>query len=257
MKNWLNYFKSNRIHRREIPWEREINVQPRLLRPLIRSLQRFQVGESGEGHHLRRQAVKSGDADYQAAIDLFIKEEQEHARLMAEVLKKLNAPLLGHHWSDGCFILLRRLFGLHHELLVLLIPEMIAKRYFRALCDGFADPTLQAVCGQILYDEEGHLAFHVDYLQRTFASHSLVARVLLRACWRVVFRAACLVVIVDHRAVLQGAGVSAATFWWDCGLIFDEVAAGIFSCAPTPAISRIAITLRPESDLSKASPQPI
>jgi hypothetical protein len=195
--------------------------------------------------------------DYQAAIDLFIKEEQEHARLMAEVLKRLKAPLLAHHWSDVCFVLLRRLFGLHHELLVLLIPEMIAKRYFRALRDGFADPTLRAVCGQILHDEEGHLAFHVDYLQQAFASHSLAARALLRAFRRVVFRAACLVVIVDHRAVLSGTGVSAATFWWDCGLIFDEVAAGIFSCAPTPAISRIGVSLKPELNLSKQSPQAV
>ncbi len=133
MKNWLNYFKSNRIQRQDIPSDHEINIEPNLRGPLIRSLQRFQVGESGEGHHLRRQAAKSGDADYQAAIDLFIKEEQEHARLMACVLRKLNAPLIEHHWSDACFILLRRLFGLHHELLVLLMPEMIAKRYFRAL----------------------------------------------------------------------------------------------------------------------------
>ncbi len=257
MKNWLNYFISNRIHRHEIPWDRELNVESSLRRGLIRSLQRFQVGESGEGHHLRRQAARSADADYRAAIDLFIKEEQEHARLMAEVLKKLKAPLLAHHWSDICFVLLRRLFGLHHELLILLIPEMIAKRYFRALRDGFADPTLRAVCGQILHDEEGHLAFHVDYLQQALASHSLAARALVRACWRVVFRAVCLVVTIDHRLVLQGTGVSAVTFWWDCGLIFDEVAAGIFSCAPTPAITRIAAALRPEFSLSKPSPEPV
>src|SRR5260370_32900502 len=111
MKSWLNYFKANRIHRHAIPWERDINIDPCLHAPLIRSLRRFQVGESGEGRHLRRQAARSGDADYQAAIDLFIKEEQEHARLMAGILKKLNAPVLGHHWSDSCFILLRRLFG--------------------------------------------------------------------------------------------------------------------------------------------------
>jgi hypothetical protein len=253
MKNWLNYFENNRKNRRKIPWERDITVEPSLRSAFIRSLQRFQVGESGEGHHLRRQAAKSGDADYQAAIDLFIKEEQEHARLMAGVLKKLDAPLLAHHWSGACFILLRRMFGLHHELLVLLMPEMIAKRYFRALCDGFADPTLQAVCGQILHDEEGHLAFHVDFLQRAFASRSLLARMVLRACWRLLFRAACIVVILDHRAVLRDAGVSAATFWWDCGLIFDEVAAGIFSCAPTPAITKIAQELKVELNL-KASP---
>jgi hypothetical protein len=56
-----------------------------------------------------------------------------------------------------------------------------------------------------------------------------------------------LVVIVDHYAILKGTGVSSAKFWWDCGLIFDEVAAGIFSCAPTPAIERLAAPFRPEN----------
>src|SRR5438552_16393248 len=122
MKDWLDYFEYNRRHRRKIPWERTIELAAGARAPLIRSLQRFQVGESGEGTHLRKQAAKTGNPAYQAAIELFIKEEQEHARLMAGILRKLDAPLLQRHWSDACFILLRRLFGLHYELLVLLIP---------------------------------------------------------------------------------------------------------------------------------------
>ena len=238
MKTWLEYFEYNRAHRREIPWASPPQFDSRMVRPLIRSLQRFQVGESGDGHHLRKQAARTGDENYIAAIDLFIKEEQEHARLMARILENLKAPLLDHHWSDACFILLRRCFGLHHELLVLLIPEMIAKRYFRALRDGTHDPVLQTVCAQIMEDEEGHVAFHADYLQNALAHLSLPGRVLLRAVWRLVFRLACLVVLVDHRGVLSAAGVSAGSFWWDCGLIFDEVAAAIFSLAPTPGIDR-------------------
>ncbi len=238
MKQWLNYFEHNRLHRDEITWEGAIQIPPHLIAPLLGSLQKFQVGESGQGRHLRKQAATTQASTYQAAIDLFIKEEQEHARVMARILQKLNAPLLTGHWSDGCFILLRRLFGLHHELLVLLIPEIIAKRYFRALKDGFTDPILQTVFSQILRDEEGHLAFHVDFLQRALAPLSLPGRAILRGLWRLAFRAACLVVILDHRAILRGTGVSLSAFWWDCGLIFDEVAAGIFSCAPTPAICK-------------------
>jgi hypothetical protein len=243
MKTWLNYFEHNSTHRRQIEWNRAIELEPALRAPLVRSLQRFQVGESGEGNHLRRQAARTGDPEYMAAIGLFIREEQEHARLMAALLGKLQAPLLDRHWSDGCFILLRRLFGLRHELLVLLIPEMIAKRYFRALRDKFEDPTLRAVFSQILHDEEGHLAFHVDFLQTALAPLSLPARFILRGVWRLFFRAACLVVMLDHRALLRGIGISAATFWWDCGLIFDEVAAGILSRAPTRVIARVALPL--------------
>ena len=232
MKNWLNYFEYNRDHRHEIPWHLGVTVAPKIREPLIHSLLRFQVGESGEGRHLRRQAATTGDPTYMTCIDLFIKEEQEHARLMAEVLQRLGAKLLTHHWSDGCFILLRRLFGLNQELLVLLMPEIIAKRYFRAVYDSVADPVLRSVCEQILHDEEGHVAFHTEFLRRALETLSLPRRIFYRTVWRLVFRASCLVVMLDHRRILRETGDSWIKFWWDCGLMFDEVAAGIFSCAP-------------------------
>jgi len=71
----------------------------------------------------------------------------------------------------------------------------------------------------------------------------LPARALLRATWRLIFRAASLVVILDHQTILRGVGVSAAAFWWDCGLVFDEVAAAILSCAPTPTIDKMELSL--------------
>ena len=64
MKHWQHYFQHNRAHRREIPWRPELNIAPAVVRPFIRSLQRFQIGESGEGRHLRAAAATTGDPDY-------------------------------------------------------------------------------------------------------------------------------------------------------------------------------------------------
>jgi len=244
MKHWLNYFEHNRDHRHAIPWCDKINIAPHVEKPFIRSLQRFQIGESGEGRHLRVAANATGDIAYIKALDLFIKEEQEHARLMGEILKRLGAPLLTSHWSDGCFILLRRLFRLNEELMVLLTPEIIAKRYFRVAHDAGDDASVKAVCAQILHDEEGHVAFHIDYLRRAFANYSIVRRALLRGAWRVLFRLSALVVIFDHRSFLNACGVSTAQFWWDCELMFDDVAAQIFAFAPSgvPAPAVISAT---------------
>ena len=241
MNNWLNYFERNREDRLHIPWELGIELDAALRRPLVHSLQRFQIGESGEGRHLRAHAAATADADFAATMDLFIKEEQTHACLMAAILRRLHAPLLESHWSDGCFMFLRHLFGLKEELLVLLLPEMIAKRHFRALHDGTRDPVLRAVFAQICHDEEGHMAFHVDTLQQLFANWSWWKRAAIRALWRVFFRASCLVVMWDHRAILRGVGISSSLFWWDCGLIFDEVAARIFSSAPKPILLGTAV----------------
>ncbi|HVU28589.1 MAG TPA: ferritin-like domain-containing protein [Verrucomicrobiae bacterium] len=231
MQNWLNYFEHNHVNRLPIPWERGIRVEPHLCAPLIRSLQKFQLGESGEGRKLKSHARKTGDAIYAAAIDLFIKEEQEHARLMAEILRQLDAPLIKKHWSDACFIFLRQLFGLHQELMVLLLPEMIAKRYFRVLYDGTRDEVLRAVFERIAQDEDGHLAFHVEYLRRAFEKMSFTKKILALIIWRIIFRATCIVVMFDHQKVLRAVNMNPRQFWNDCGQIFDEVVAGIFSPA--------------------------
>ena len=77
--NWLDYFKQNKADRHPVPWRRKLKVEPKLRRPLIRSLKRFQVGESRDGKHLKACARQTGDKEYMAAIDLFVAEEQEHA----------------------------------------------------------------------------------------------------------------------------------------------------------------------------------
>lgn len=239
MQAWLNYYEHNRTHRLPVPWEQGINVEHHLREPLIRSLQKFQIGESGEGRRLRRHATQTGDAAYAATIDLFIKEEQEHARLMAEILTRLGAPLLKSDWTDNCFMFLRHWFGLHQELMVLLLPEMIAKCYFRTLHDGTNDPVLRAVFAQIIHDEDGHVAFHVEYLRRAFQRLSFGQRIAVQVIWRFLFYGACLVVRFDHRAVLKACGVRPGDFWRDCGRIFDETAAGIFSPAHVLAPSKL------------------
>jgi len=228
MAEWVAYFERNHSDRLPIPWGRGIAVEPRLRAPLIRSLQRFQVGERGDGVHLRAGALATGDPLYGQAIDLFVQEEQEHSRLLAALLQGMGAPLLKSHWSDACFIFLRRLCGLRTELLVLLIAELIAKRYYHTLHEGTADPVLRSAFAQILRDEEGHVAFHCAYLQRALASWPRALRILMRAVWQVAFRLVCLVVLYDHRTVLRAATVSPGTFWRESGLVFAEAAESIF-----------------------------
>lgn len=222
MHKWLNYFQQNKINRIDIPWQLGITPEPHLRDPLIASLQRFQVGETGEGRHLMKGARHTGDADYIQAMQLFIDEEHEHARLLAEILKQLNAPLLGRHWSDGAFVVLRHLAGLRTELLILLVAEMIAKCYYRVLRDGTSDVVLRTLFTQIIRDENGHVAFHCDYLRSSLGQWPKPARRILRLLWRMVYRAACLVVMLDHRPVLLACGVSTGTFWRETGAIFSR-----------------------------------
>src|SRR5207244_3249905 len=110
------------------------------------------------------------DRAYIAAIDLFVEEEQEHASLTGRVLRGLGAPLLERHWSDKAFRLLCFMSDLRMELMVILVAEVIAKRYFEILHDATNDPVLRATCAQIGHDEEGHIAFHCDSLRPAFST---------------------------------------------------------------------------------------
>lgn len=230
--NWLAYFRHNRANRQPIPWERRIAPEPGLREPLIRSLQKFQVGESGEGRHLIAGADATGSPDYSAAIRLFIEEEQEHAAILARLIRGMDGGLLEAHWSDFAFIFLRRLMGLHLELMVLLIAEMIAKKYYRALFDGTRDPVLRAAFGQICRDEEGHIAFHIDTLRAAFGGQPLLIRMVILGSWQFLFWGVCLVVAFDHRTVLQAVGASRGEFRRDCSRIFEDASWRVFRPQP-------------------------
>jgi hypothetical protein len=226
---WRSYFERNRTERLPVPWGKGIQVEPGLREPLIRSLQRFQVGESGDGLHLKRGAARTGNADYAATIALFVGEEQEHARWLSLLITGMGGTLLTHHWSDRFFVALRRLCGLKMELMVLLVAEMIAIRYYRALHEGTEDPVLCAIFGQIRRDEDGHVAFHIAFLREAFSGWSWLTRGLVRTAWQALYRGACLLVMWDHRGVLKATGVRPSIFWRDTGRIFRDVAFAIFA----------------------------
>jgi hypothetical protein len=226
--NWHEYFVNNAADQADIPWALSIRVEPQLRLPLIRSLQRFQVGEQGDGKHLIRAAQKTGDANYAATVELFVKEEQHHAQMLARLIQGMNGTLLKWHWSDVCFVFLRRLLGLRLELLVLLSAEMVAKRYYRVLYEGTSDPVLRAAFARISHDELGHLAFHCDYLQRAFSSLSQLSRLSICWLWCLFFTVVCLVVARDHRDVIEATGGSMREFRGDCGRVFDEISMRIF-----------------------------
>lgn len=227
--HWRRHFERNRLNRFAFPTNYRADVEPALRQPLVRSLQRFQVGESGGSGCLQRAAQTTEDEDYIAAIRLFVAEEGEHGRLLAQMLGALNAPLLDGHWSDRIFVMLRRiggrrLSGLQIELCTLLVAEMIALRYYRALHDLTDDSGLQAMCAQILRDEKSHVHFHCDFLRSAWSDKTPGARVAIEFLWRLLFFAACALVWFDHKSVLQPARLSALTWLCDCAATFKTTA---------------------------------
>ncbi|MFJ4329578.1 MULTISPECIES: ferritin-like domain-containing protein [unclassified Streptomyces] len=204
-----------------------------LHRAVWAGVQRFQVGEDGDGANLVAKAEKAGDPQYARAVRLFVAEEQNHARLLARLLAAGGRPTLRGHWSDTVFVRLRRLLGLRTELLVLMVAEVVALRYYRALRDGTDDALTTEVAGRILADERRHVPFHCERLHDSLAELPAVTRRPVLALWRLLLLAATLVVVADHGAGLRRLGVGRRRFASDVMASSAEVVEAVLS--PRPA----------------------
>ncbi|MFG1684495.1 ferritin-like domain-containing protein [Nonomuraea sp. NPDC049269] len=224
---WVARFEAAAARRRadgDPGWRRSACLH----RSVLASIQRFQVGESGDGAALIAKADEAGDDAYSTAVRLFVGEEQNHARLLARLLSAAGAPTLPGHWSDTVFVRLRRMPGLRRELMVLMIAEVIALRYYRALRDGAGDPLAADVAARILADEERHVSFHSLRLSGSFRHLNAAGRVVLASLWWCLMLGTVTVVAVDHGLALRCLGLSRSRFVRDvCALFRAAVSASV------------------------------
>ncbi len=217
---WLAYFKENKSSYPTIVIPDTVKVSQSLREPLIHSLQRFQIGETGEGKHLKKFATKMNDPVYEQCIDMFIKEEQHHARILAQMIASLDGTLLSWHWSDLIFIGLRRLLHLKTEIFVLLIAEVIGKCFYRTCSAQLEDALLSDAFSLIVLDELGHLEFHCGFLRSQFEKSPLFVRKFVLFCWSILFYCACFVFIADHKKALIALNVPPRQFLKDLSTSF-------------------------------------
>ena len=193
---------------------------------LGRSLSTFQLGESGTGENLLRVARRSGAPDeYLRALQAFVVEEQEHARLLELVLGSLGQPLRTSHWADTALVFIRRLRSLRTEVLVLLLAEVIAVAYYGALRDGVDSVDVCGVFARIHDDELVHIQFHGETLPAYLDRWTWPVHRMARVMWNLMVIGGGLVVALDHRKALALAGTSISDFTktvWDVRSSLDE-----------------------------------
>ncbi|SFW90096.1 ferritin-like domain-containing protein [Amycolatopsis australiensis] len=240
--NWLREFEAEaerRRRREDPPWSRGARLHP----DVARSVQRFQVGEAGDGANLIAKAA--GDDDYLATVRLFVAEEQNHARMLAGLLRAAGVPTIANHWSDTVFVWLRRALGLRLELMVLLIAEVVALRYYRALRDGTTDPLVTQVAARILADEERHVPFHCHRLRGGFAGVPGPVRAAVFGAWRVLLLGVAVTVAADHGPALHRLGVGRLVFVADVLTAFEAALARIRGEEPKPKPRYVPKRARP------------
>jgi hypothetical protein len=216
-QDWLEHFETNPVRHREteaaVEWDAPITMDEPTQRAFIRSFQRFELGENGDGRRLLAKAALAGDATYLAALELLVKEEQKHSALFRRGLDHLHAPILQSHWSDAAFVSLRRMLGLRTELALFLIVETVAMDYFEALADRAPDPVLRGIGRRIANDERDHIRFQIDRLRQGFETAPGWHRRVLGVVWTVIAAGAAAVVVIDHRAALRACGLEPVAYW--------------------------------------------
>ena len=166
---------------------------------LAKSLAVFQLGESKGGRLASEiDAIPGLDADYRAAIKLFIGEELRHGHLLELCVKSLGGELLTTTWTESLFLVARRLAGVRFKLVVLLAAETIGLAFYRGLASRLPAGPLRACLDEICDDEVSHLKFHGDAFRGKRA---------FRYAWYPVVIAAAAVVLVDHRRTHRALGI--------------------------------------------------
>lgn len=218
---WRAEFERQRYRHSAIRLEAVGPVAPVVRRGLAASLPAFQLGESGMGLHLLPEAERDGTEDYLRAMEHMVWEEQEHARLLADVCKVLDIDLIETHWTDEIFKRTRRLSGLRAETLMLLVAEFISVPYYRTLAAGVGEPELARVFARIAADEERHLEFHVATLPRHLNRWAPSIQKVARSIWRTAMTGSAIVVALDHRKALRACNSGVLRFVREAMSVFN------------------------------------
>lgn len=242
---WLVHFQATPMLQdamdAHIDWEASPTLAKNDRRGFIRSFQRLELGEGGEGKHLLALADRAGDQTYRQALGLLVVEELKHSRLFGHALDYLGASRLESHWSDSVFTALRRMLGLRTELGLFLIAESVSMGYFEALAAKAPDATLRELGIRISTDERNHLRFQTDRLHQGFTNSPKLLKIAARGLWTVVAAGAAVVVCLDHAQALRSCGLNPVHYWFQAMGRFHAVAGAVFSEAKAAPLGPLPV----------------
>lgn len=228
------YFQANRARFADLAWDDPHQLGPAELRAVQASIQTFQRGEGTGGDHLQALAEQLGDADYAAAMRLFIQEEEGHAAMLGQFMDRQGIARLQTHWLHDIFRSLGRPLGLVHMVRVILTAEVVAAIYYRALFRATYSGLLQQICRRILLDEEMHLAFHCVAVRQLSPRRNGLSQWLWRQVYRGLMAGTALVVYLTCRRTLRAGGYGLLSFG---AAIADEYARVEHMQRPTSPIA--------------------
>jgi hypothetical protein len=220
LRVWLNHFEYHAEQPRGAPAGSLSGLRPEERRLIGRSIATFQLGEQSDGTGLMRAAYRfaatDGDELLPRITELFIREQQRHARLLRGFMDEHGIRGRCRHWTDIVFRRVRRLAGFELYLHVLITGELIGNVFYRALESVTGCQRLRVLCRTLIADELAHIGYESELILELRARKPAALRTSIRLMHRAFFYGAACAVWVSHRAVLRRAGHTAAGFLRTC-----------------------------------------
>lgn len=215
---WLSHFRRNRQNRPEPKWDAPLSLPQSVVKLLVRSLEQYQLGDGGGPASLiawNSEAFRSSSAESKELVDLWFLEEKEHSRLLGGAVARLGGTPIREHWSFSVFCGVRRWVGVDFELTVLLLTEIVSTIYYRLIKRHCEDEPIRDMCGLIMRDEAGHVAFH----RARMALEGRKGRLTYGAIWEAGFfllgYAAATMLWVNHAPALCAMGATTREFYFE------------------------------------------
>ena len=211
-REWLIFFE--RRSERRLPDPEPSEEYAELPESLTRSLAIFQLGESGGGtiiEQARQSNIESIDEDYADAMQLFVREENRHADILAICVRMLGGTLIQENWTAKLFVGSRRLIGLRLKVLVLLAAEVVGLCYYHLLAARLPEGQIKSLLAQLVNDERAHLQFHCTFLRSQ--AECFWKRAIFIITWRITMFTAAIVVLIDHWPAIRDLGIGPSVVW--------------------------------------------
>lgn len=226
LDKWLAYYRHNQNSADGIDWSIAHELSESDVKTIATSIAAFQLGESSEGRGLmkfaRAYAKIHNDTALVEITRLFVKEEQKHAALLAQFMRRAGIPVIQRNWTDSVFRRLRKNIGFELSITVLITAEIIALTYYRALAASTNSILLRQICNKLLTDEKAHVCYEASLINYIRMNHGCIKGVVISCGHRLLFFGAVLAVAIDHHQVITNGGFNLSSYWKCCWADFNH-----------------------------------
>ncbi len=97
---WIEHFRRNGSNRPEPNWSAPVALPPEVLKPLLRSIEQFQLGDGGGPACLiafDAERFRGSSPEVRALVDLWFAEEREHSRLLGGLVDRFGGRRITGH----------------------------------------------------------------------------------------------------------------------------------------------------------------